>query len=188
MNSPLAAEQTKAPALLDVNRIRQDFPILQQEVNSKPLVYLDNAATAQKPRQVIDTINDYYREYNSNVHRGVHTLSQKATDAYESAREKIRDFINADSEKEIIFVRGATEGINLVAQTLGRSELQQGDEILITQMEHHSNIVPWQMLCRETGATLKYIPINDAGELELDELDQLLNERTKLVALVHISN
>ena len=175
-------------ATFDVEKIRVDFPVLHETVIGKPLVYLDNAATSQKPMPVIEALDNYYREYNSNIHRGVHHLSQVATDAYESARNKIRDYIHAESNKEIIFVRGATEGINLVAQTFGASQIKAGDEILITEMEHHSNIVPWQMLAEQTGATLKYIPINDAGELQIDLLDELLTEKTKLVAVVHISN
>lgn len=172
----------------DVEKVRADFPILQQQVNDKPLVYLDNAATAQKPKQVIETLDKYYREYNSNIHRGVHTLSEKATAVYEGARDKVKDFINADSTKEIIFVRGATEAINLVAQSFGHSTLTAGDEVIITELEHHSNIVPWQILCEQTGATLRYIPINDAGELILKEYEKLLNEKTRIVAVGHISN
>lgn len=175
-------------AVLDVEKLRADFPILGQQVHGKPLVYLDNAATAQKPVQVIEAVDRYYREYNSNVHRGVHTLSEKATLAYEGARTRIKNFINARSEQEIIFTRGTTEGINLVAQSYGRSTLQTGDEIIITAMEHHSNIVPWQLLCEQTGAVLKVVPINDAGELIMDEYRKLLGEKTKLVAVVHISN
>jgi len=188
MSKSPAAEILYNKATLDIEKVRQDFPILNQIVHGKPLVYLDNAATSQKPQQVIDTINKYYRDYNSNVHRGVHTLSQMATDAYEGSRLKVKDFINAGSEKEIIFVRGATEGINLVAQTLGRDRLKPGDEVLITEMEHHSNIVPWQIVCEQTGATLKYVPINDAGELIMEEFDQLLDANTKIVSVVHISN
>ena len=172
----------------DVEKSRADFPILQEQVNGKPLVYLDNAATAQKPKQVIETLDTYYREYNSNIHRGVHTLSQKATDAYEKAREKVKAFVNANSAKEIIFTRGATEAINLVAQSFGRNTLNAGDEIIITELEHHSNIVPWQILCEQTGAKLNYIPINDAGELILEEYEKLLNEKTCIVAVGHISN
>ncbi len=188
MNNPLAAEKTDNNLPLDIDGIRRDFPALDQTVHGKPLVYLDNAATAQKPAIVIETIDDYYRRYNSNVHRGVHTLSQLATDAYEGSRLKLRDFINASSEKEIIFVRGATEGINLIAQTLGRQQLKAGDEILITQMEHHSNIVPWQILCEQTGAVLKYVPISDSGELCMEDFHRLLNVRTRIVSVVHISN
>ncbi|MDE2781312.1 MAG: cysteine desulfurase [Chloroflexota bacterium] len=172
----------------DVTRIREDFPILKEMVNGKPLVYLDNAATSQKPQAVIDALVNYYVTENSNVHRGVHTLSQKATDAYEGAREKVRRFINAENDKEIIFVRGTTEGINLVAQTYGRTNIGPGDEIIVTAMEHHSNIVPWQILCEEKGAHLKVVPINDEGELLLDEFEKLLNSRTKLVSIVHQSN
>ena len=172
----------------DVARIREDFPILKELVHGKPLVYLDNAATTQKPQAVIDALVNYYMTENSNVHRGVHTLSQLATDAYEGAREKVRQFINAEHDKEIIFVRGTTEGINLVAQTYGRANIGPGDEIIITAMEHHSNIVPWQILCEEKGARLKVIPINDDGELLLEEYENLLSPRTKFVSVVHQSN
>ncbi len=173
---------------LDVERIRQDFPILHQEINGKPLVYLDNAATSQKPKQVIEALDNYYQQDNANIHRGVHTLSERATADYEQARGKVRDFINASSEKEIIFVRGATEGINLIAQSYGRTNLKPGDEIIISTMEHHSNIVPWQLLCEQTGAVLKIIPINDDGELIMEEFDKLLGPKTKIVSVVHISN
>ncbi len=159
---------------LDVARIRQDFPILDQTVNGKPLVYLDNAATSQKPRSVIDAVARYYETENSNIHRGVHTLSQMATDDYEAARSKVQRFINAADLEEIVFVRGTTEGINLVAQTFGRSNLQAGDEIIVSAMEHHSNIVPWQILCQQTGAKLRVIPMNDAGELLIDDYEKLL--------------
>lgn len=172
----------------DVARIREDFPILKELVHGKPLVYLDNAATTQKPQPVIDALVNYYTTQNSNVHRGVHTLSQIATDAYEDGREKVRQFINAEHDKEIIFVRGTTEGINLVAQTYGRANIGPGDEIIITAMEHHSNIVPWQILCEEKGAHLKVIPINDDGELLLDEYESLLSPRTRFVSVVHQSN
>ena len=172
----------------DIARARADFPILRQTVNGRPLVYLDNAATGQKPQSVIDALVNYYATENSNVHRGVHTLSQRATDAYEGAREKTRRFINAGADREIIFVRGTTEGINLVAQTWGRQNVGPGDEIVISAMEHHSNIVPWQILGQEKGARLRVIPINDAGELLLDEYEGLLNDRTKLVSVVHQSN
>lgn len=172
----------------DIARARADFPILRQTVNGRPLVYLDNAATGQKPQSVIDALVNYYATENSNVHRGVHTLSQRATDAYEGAREKTRRFINAGADREIIFVRGTTEGINLVAQTWGRQNIGPGDEIVISAMEHHSNIVPWQILGQEKGARLRVIPINDAGELLLDEYEGLLNDRTKLVSVVHQSN
>lgn len=172
----------------DITSFRHDFPILQQKVNGKPLVYLDNGATTQKPQVVIDTVREYYETYNSNVHRGVHTLSTKATDAYEGARCKVRKFINAASNKEIIFTRGTTEAINLVANSYGLSNIGAGDEILISAMEHHSNIVPWQMLCERSGAILKVIPINERGELLFDEFKQLINEKTKLLAIVHVSN
>ena len=168
--------------------LRRDFPILSRTVRGKPLVYLDNAATTQKPRQVVDALNDYYRRYNSNIHRGVHTLSEQATGAYEAARGKIRTFINAASDKEVIFTRGTTEGINLVAQSYGRSRLAPGDEIIVSEMEHHSNIVPWQLLREQTGAKIKVIPINDAGELMMDEYAKLLSDKTRIVAVAHVSN
>ncbi len=173
---------------LDVWKIRADFPILTRRVHEQPLVYLDNAATTQKPQAVIDAISHYYAFNNANIHRGVHLLSQTATDAYEAARETVQRFLNAESADEIIFVRGATEGINLVAQTYGREHVGAGDEVVITAMEHHSNIVPWQMLCEEKGAHLRIAPINDAGELLLDQFDSLLNSKTKVVALAHVSN
>ena len=172
----------------DVAKVKEDFPILNQTVNGHPLVYLDNAATSQKPQSVIDALVGYYSADNSNVHRGVHTLSQRATDHYEEARSKIRRFINADDDQEIIYVRGTTEGINLVAQTFGRENIHEGDEIIISTMEHHSNIVPWQMLCQEKGAILKVAPIDDSGELLLDEYEALITSRTKLVSIVHVSN
>ena len=173
---------------LDVMKIRKDFPILEQMVNDKPLVYLDNAATSQKPQVVIDTLVRYYNEENANIHRGVHTLSQLATEEYEGARSKVRQFLNANSDKEIIFVRGTTEGINLVAQSFVRPKLEEGDEIVISTMEHHSNIVPWQILCQERGAHLRVVPINDDGEILIDEYEKLLGPRTKLVSIVHQSN
>ncbi len=172
----------------DPDRIRTDFPILSRRINGKPLVYLDNAATAQKPEQVIETLNRYYSSYNANVHRGVHTLSEKATAEYEAVRDKVKKFLNAGSTKEIIFVRGATEAINLVAQSFGRNTLKSDDEVIISELEHHSNIVPWQMLCEQTGATLKYVPINDHGELIMDEYERLLTDRTRIVAIGHVSN
>jgi cysteine desulfurase/selenocysteine lyase len=179
----------KGTSLLDVEKVRADFPILHQHIHDgQPLIYLDNAATSQKPVQVIETLDKYYREYNSNIHRGVHALSEKATAAFEQARDKTRSFINAASNKEIIFVRGATEGINLVAQSYGRSTLVEGDEIIISEMEHHSNIVPWQLLCEQTGAVLRIIPINDDGELIMDTYEKLLGTKTKIVAVGHISN
>lgn len=173
---------------IDVEKIRADFPILSLTVRDKPLVYLDNAATAQTPRQVVEAIQDYYYTKNANVHRGVHHLSQVATDAYEIARKKIARFLGSHVTCEVVFTRGTTEAINIVAQTYGRKNIGAGDEILITHMEHHSNIVPWQMLCQETGAVLKVVPINDAGEMIMEEFDALLNERTKLVSVVHVSN
>ena len=175
-------------ASFDVERIRNDFPILKQQVHGKPLVYLDNAATSQKPQVVIDTVTQYYLAQNSNVHRGVHFLSEQATQAFEGARAKVARFLNASNAREVIFVRGATEGINLVAQSYGRTFIKAGDEILISAMEHHSNIVPWQMLCEQIGARLRVIPFNYDGELFLDEYERLLNEWTKLVAVVHVSN
>jgi cysteine desulfurase / selenocysteine lyase len=179
---------TAAVTGYDVERIRQDFPILQRTVHGKPLVYLDNAATSQKPRQVIDAITNYYLSENSNIHRGVHELSQRATEDYEKARVKIQHFINAAQAHEIIFVRGTTEGINLVAQSWGRQNVSAGDEVVISAFEHHSNIVPWQILCGEKSARLRVAPINDHGELIVDEFERLLNERTKIVSIGHVSN
>ena len=173
---------------LDVEKIRNDFPILQQTVNGNPLVYMDNAATSQKPRAVIDALTQYYEGDNANIHRAVHALSVRATAAYEQVRTKVRDFIGASACEEIIFLRGTTEAINLVAQTHGRSTLQTGDEILITWMEHHSNIVPWQILCQQTGALLRVVPIDDDGDVALDEYQRLLGPRTKMVAVTHVSN
>ena len=175
-------------AAFDVLKVRQDFPILRQRVHGKALVYLDNAATTQKPQSVIDAMVRSYAEDNANIHRGVHLLSERATRAYEEAREKVQKFVNAPSSREIIFVRGTTEGINLVAQTFGRANLSSGDEVLITEMEHHSNIVPWQMICSEKGARLKVLPITDEGELRMDLLDGLLTDRTRIVAVAHVSN
>jgi cysteine desulfurase/selenocysteine lyase len=172
----------------DVEKIRQDFPVLSQKVNGKPLVYLDNAASSQVPQVVIDRGAKYLREEHSNIHRGVHYLSQHATTAYEAAREKVRKFINAREAKECIFVRGCTEGVNLVASSYGRKFVNEGDEILISQMEHHANIIPWQMLAEERGAHLKVIPMNERGELVIEEYENLLNERTKIVAVSHVSN
>jgi len=172
----------------DVGRVREDFPALHQRVQGKPLIYLDNAATTQKPRPVLEALRRFYEQDCSNVHRGVHTLSQRATEAYERARETVRRFLNARSEEEIIFVRGTTEAINLVAHSFGRARVRAGDEILISAMEHHSNIVPWQILCEETGARLRVAPINDEGELILDEFERLLTARTRLVAITHLSN
>jgi cysteine desulfurase/selenocysteine lyase len=172
----------------DVGAIRQDFPILHQKVNGYPLVYFDNAATSQKPNLVIDAISNYYKLYNSNIHRGLHYLSEKATTEYEAAREKCRAFLNASSTSEINFTKGTTEGINLVASSYGRKFLQPGDEVIISTMEHHSNIVPWQMVCDERGAVLRVIPIDDDGNLLLDEYKKLLNDRTKIVSVVYVSN
>jgi cysteine desulfurase/selenocysteine lyase len=178
---------TAAPAF-DAARARLDFPILRQEIKGKPLVYLDNAATSQKPQQVIDAISNYYARHNANVHRGVHTLSVRATELYEGAREKARAFVNAGAASEIVFVRGTTEAINLVAWSFGQARVKSGDEVLITAMEHHSNIVPWQMLCARAGATLKVLPMSRDGDLLMDELPRMLNERTRIVAVPHVSN
>jgi cysteine desulfurase/selenocysteine lyase len=172
----------------DVQRVRADFPILNREVHGKPLVYLDNAATTQKPQIVLDALTEYYADYNSNIHRSTHLLSELATRAYEGARVKVKNFLHAADSREIIYVRNATEGVNLVAQTWGRQNIQAGDEIIVSTMEHHCNIIPWQMLCAEKGAKLRVIPINDDGELMMDEYAKLLNEKTKFVAIVHMSN
>lgn len=176
------------PILDRVQTLRNDFPILQRQVGNKPLVYLDNAATSQKPTAVLQTLDDYYQRHNSNVHRGVHTLSEEATQAYEDARGKVAHFINAPSAKQVIFTAGTTGSINLVAYTWGRANLGPGDEVLITEMEHHSNIVPWQMLRDQLGFTLRHVPITDNGLLDLSQLDQLLTERTKLFCFTHMSN
>jgi len=183
-------EQPSAPPAkrLDVERIRRDFPTLQERIRDKPLVYLDNAATTQKPLTVIYALQRYYAAENANIHRGVHFLSQQATFAYERSRARIRQFINAEENPELIFVRGTTEGINLVAQTFGRQQIGTGDEIIVSYMEHHSNIVPWQMLCEEKGAKLQVVPIDDSGQFLFDEYEKLLSERTKLVAVTHASN
>lgn len=175
-------------AIWDVERIRRDFPVLSQTVNGKPLVYLDNAASSQVPQSVIDRTSKYLAEEHSNIHRGVHYLSQHATTAYEAAREKVKRFINAPDVKECIFVRGTTEGINLVAHSYGRKLINAGDEILVSQMEHHSNIIPWQMIADERGARVVVIPMSTRGELVIEEYDRLLNERTKIVAVAHVSN
>ncbi|MBI1909135.1 MAG: cysteine desulfurase [Deltaproteobacteria bacterium] len=174
--------------LFDLRRIREEFPILKQKIRGKPLVYLDNAATAQKPQAVIETLHQFYSVDNSNIHRGVHLLSERATEAYEEARAKIQLFINAGQSSQIIFTRGATEAINLVAQSYGRKNFQSGDEVLITAMEHHSNIVPWQIVCEATGAKLKVLPINDQGELLPGQLDKLLTKKTRLVSVTQMSN
>jgi cysteine desulfurase/selenocysteine lyase len=173
---------------LDVYGIRQQFPILTREVKGKPLVYFDNAATSQKPQAVIDALINYYTTYNANIHRGIHTLAEEATTAFEATRDAVQQFIHAASREEIIFTRGTTEGINLVAYTWGRQNIKAGDEIIISTMEHHSNIVPWQILCEEKGAVLKIIPITDEGELLIDEYKKLLSPKTKLVSVVHVSN
>jgi len=185
MTEPL--QKHTGPAL-DVEKVRADFPILQRTVHGKPLVYLDSAASAQRPLAVIDAVDGFYRNHNANIHRGVHLLSQEATEDHEQARLKVAGFINAPSEQECVFTRGATESINLVAYSFLRPRLKAGDEILISWMEHHSNIVPWQLLCEETGAVLKVVPMNQQGELEMDALAEMLNERVKLLAVVQISN
>ena len=172
----------------DVERVRKDFPILFTTAHGKPLVYLDNAATSQKPRAVIDAVQDFYEESNANVHRGVHWLSEKATAIYEGTREKVRAYFNARSTKEIIYTHGTTEGINLVANAYGSKFVSAGDEIVISELEHHSNIVPWQMLCERTGARLRVAPIDDDGQLRLDAFDALITDRTRLVAMAHVSN
>ena len=173
---------------LDVAKIRKDFPILERKVHGVPLVYLDNAATSQKPRQVIDTLVHYYENYNANIHRAVHTLGEEATAAYEGAREKVRAFINAPSAESVIFTRNTTEAINLVAYSWGRANISEGDEILLTQMEHHSNLIPWQQLAKEKGATVRYVPVTPQGTLELNGLENLFDARTKMMALPHVSN
>ena len=179
--------ETKRP-IRDVGKVRADFPVLASQANGKPLVYLDNAATSQKPRQVIDALGRFYAEENANIHRGVHHLSQKATLAYEAARGKLQRFLNAADPHEIVFVRGTTEAINLVANSYGRANLSAGDEVIVSAMEHHSNIVPWQIVCEASGAKLRVIPMTDSGELVIDEFRRMLTERTKLVGVVHISN
>ncbi len=181
-------ERVTAADVLDVDLVRADFPVLSQEVHGRPLVYLDNAATAHKPIAVIEAVAEYYRRDNANVHRGVHTLSERATFGYERARGKVHKFIGAAETREIVFVRGTTEAINLVAQSYGRLCLQPGDEVLVSEMEHHSNIVPWQIVCEQTGARLVVAPIDDRGELVMDELLARLNSRTKIVAVTHVSN
>jgi len=197
-DSPAETRATAAPGAdtarssaagpFDVGRIRKDFPILSTRMHGKPLVYLDNAATTQKPRTVLDAMTRFYEEYNANIHRGVHELASRATDAYEAARERVRRFLGATLPQEIVFVRGATEAINLVAQTYGRLHVHAGDEVVISVMEHHSNIVPWQMLCREKKAILRIVPISDAGALRMDEYAAIFTPRTRLVAVTHVSN
>jgi cysteine desulfurase/selenocysteine lyase len=180
--------QTAIAPSLDIQRIRQDFPILDQQINNRPLVYFDNAATTQKPRAVIDALTNYYEGYNANIHRGIHHLAEQATAAFEASRRAMQSFLNAEHWQEIIFTYGTTDGINLVVQAYGRRFLKAGDEIIISGMEHHSNIVPWQMLCEERGCVLKVIPVDEQGDLMLDEYDALLSEKTKLVSVVHASN
>ena len=181
-------EATTIKPTFDVEEIRKSFPVLEREVNNQLLVYLDNAATSQKPQVVIDALTYYYSNYNANIHRGIHTLAEEATAAYEASRKTVQQFINAPFSEEIIFTRGTTEGINLVAYTWGRKNIHEGDEIIISTMEHHSNIVPWQILCDEKKSVLKVIPINDDGELLMDEYKKLLSPKTKLVSIVHVSN
>jgi cysteine desulfurase/selenocysteine lyase len=186
---PAAAAPTRPADLLDVARIRADFPILWQTTRSgHPLVYLDNAATTQKPRQVIEAVARFYGSANANIHRGLYELSERATAAVDAARERVARFLGAASPAEIVFTRGTTEAINLVAQSWGRGVLRPGDEVLVTGMEHHSNLVPWQLVCQQTGALLRAVPITDAGELDLEAFDRLLGERTRLLALGHVSN
>ena len=185
---PAPAAGEKAARRFDVQSVRREFPILHQLIKGKPLVYLDNAATTQKPQAVIEAIRNYYERDNANIHRGVHTLSQRATGHYEAARETVRRFLNAAHASEIVFVRGTTEGINLVAQTYGRANVHRGDEVLIAALEHHSNIVPWQLLCEEKGSRLRVAPINDDGELILEDFASLITGRTKLIAVAHVSN
>ena len=188
MNTTASTLPTDDPSAFDVNALREQFPVLQREVHGKPLVYLDNAATAQRPLRVIEAVEGFYRGYNANVHRGVHQLSVEASEAFEQAREKVRAGLNARSIREIVFTRGTTESVNLVAQSYLRPRIQPGAEILVSRMEHHSNIVPWQLLCEQTGAVLKVIPINQRGELLVDELEAMVSERTRLIGLVHVSN
>lgn len=181
-------QETKTINKLDIESIRQDFPVLSREINGKPLVYFDNAATSQKPLSVINALTDYYKRYNANIHRGVYTMSAEATEAYDDARENVRHFINAAEAREIIFTRGATEAINLVAYSYGRTNIGEGDEIIVSEMEHHANIVPWQVLCNERKAKLVVLPVNDNGEIRLADLENLFTSRTKLVAISHVSN
>ena len=189
MSSPTeASAPPAAPASFDVQRIRQDFPILQRLIRGHPLVYLDSAATTQKPQAVLDALARYYAEGNANIHRGVYVLSEEATQAYDAARGKVQRFLNAASSREIVFTRNSTESINLVAQSFGRQNIAPGDEVVITHMEHHSNIVPWQLLCEQVGARLRVAPIDDTGTLQLDEMERLIGPRTRLVSVVHLSN
>ena len=188
MNAAADRPLQRGSNLFDVERVRAEFPILGQEVNGHPLVYLDNGATSQKPRPVIDAIRRYYESDNANVHRGLHALSERATNACEGARDTVKAFLNAADRREIVFVRGATEGLNLIAQSWARPRLGPGDEIVITTMEHHSNIVPWQLVCRQTGARLRVAPIHDSGALDMEAFVKLVNERTRIVAAAHVSN
>ena len=188
MNTEAETAITVSKNIYDINRIREDFPILRKKVHDKNLVYLDNAATTQKPTFVIDKVNKYYTTMNANIHRGVHALSQEATEAFESARIQIKQFINALGKNQVIFTRGTTEAINLVASSYGRTNIKEGDEIIISHMEHHSNIVPWQLLCKEKNAKLRVIPINDDGELIFEEFEKLVNKRTKFISIVYVSN
>ena len=173
---------------MNIQKIRKDFPILKTKINGNDLIYLDNAATSQKPKAVIDSLIDYYEKYNSNVHRGVHTLSVKATDEYEKSRTKVREFINADRDEEIIYTRNASESLNLIAYSWGNKNIKSGDDIFITPFEHHSNIVPWQELCKEKKANLKYIPLNESGDVDLDKLKSMVGNKTKLISVTHMSN
>lgn len=173
---------------MDIQSVREEFPVLNQKINGHPLVYLDSSATSQKPLAVIEAVDEYYRLHNSNVHRGVHTLGSRATDLYEGAREKVRNFINANNEKEIIFNRGTTTAINIVAQSYGLTNVKEGDEIVITEMDHHSNIIPWQQVAKRTGATLKYIPLQPNGTIDLEDARQTITNKTKIVAIAHVSN
>lgn len=188
MNTEAETAITVSKNIYDINRIREDFPILKKKVHDKNLVYLDNAATTQKPTFVIDKVNKYYTTMNANIHRGVHALSQEATEAFESARIQIKQFINALGKNQVIFTRGTTEAINLVASSYGRTNIKEGDEIIISHMEHHSNIVPWQLLCKEKNARLRVIPVNDDGELIFEEFEKLVNKRTKFISIVYVSN
>ncbi|BBI51828.1 hypothetical protein HORIV_42490 [Vreelandella olivaria] len=189
--SPLQAsalQTSPASATFDVMRLRQDFPVLAREVHGKPLIYLDNAATSQTPQQVIDVFSDYYSRYNANIHRGLHTLADEATAAFEGTRQRVKGFLNAEDARQIIFTRGTTEAINLVVNSWGRTNLAPGDEVLISMLEHHSNIVPWQLLAAEIGFTIKVIPVEASGALDMAAYRELLSERTKLVAVNHVSN
>jgi len=174
--------------MIDAAKIKKDFPLLNQKMNGQPLVYLDSAATSQKPQAVIDAIKDFYERHNANIHRGIYRLSEEATELYEGAREKVQKFIRAKETKEIIFTRGTTESINLVAYSWGRQNIEKGDEIIVTEMEHHSNLIPWQLLAKEKEAVLKFIPIDDEGRLKITKLDSLLNKKTRLLAITHVSN